>query len=58
MGRIGKVYRRDVWSNAEGAQRFERELTDHQARELGKQIAGALALALLVLAVIGWAFTL
>jgi hypothetical protein len=57
MGRIGKSYRSN-WANAEGIQRFDRELTEPEARELGKQVAGALVLVLVVLSVIGWAFTL
>jgi len=58
MGRVGKSYRSNTWSNAEGMQRFDRELTEPEARELGKQVAGALVLVLVVLSVIGWAFTL
>jgi hypothetical protein len=57
MGRVGKSYR-NTWANAEGMQRFDRELTEPEARELGKQVAGALVLVLVVLSVIGWAFTL
>ena len=57
MGRIGKVYQR-VAASEEAVQRFERNLTEPQARELGVQLAGALILVLLLLGVIGWAFTL
>ncbi len=57
LGRIGKAYRRDA-APAEAVKRFERDLTEPQARELGAQIAGALVLVLLLLGVIGWAFTL
>ena len=57
LGRIGKAYRRDA-ASAEALQRFERNLTEPQAKELGAQLAGALILVLLVLGVIGWAFTL
>ncbi len=57
MGRIGKVYQR-IAAPAEAVQRFERNLTEPQAKELGVQLAGALILVLLLLGVIGWAFTL
>jgi hypothetical protein len=57
LGRIGKAYPRDV-APAEALQRFERTPTESQARELGMQLAGALVLVLLLLGVIGWAFTL
>ena len=58
MGKIGKTYRRATWSNTEALQRFDRDLTEPQARELGAQVAAALILVLVVLSVIGWAFTL
>ena len=57
LGRIGKAYRRGG-APAEAVQRFERSPTESQERELRKQLAGALVLVLLLLGVIGWAFTL
>ena len=58
MGRVGKTYRRDAWAPAEALQRFDRHLTEPQAREMRTQLIGALILVLVVLGVIGWAFTL
>ena len=58
MGRIGKTYRSGAWANAEGVHRFERTVTEPQAREMGVQLAGALILVMVLLGVIGWAFTL
>ena len=58
MARIGKAYPRSYKEPAEAVQRFERDFTEPQAKELGAQLAGALVLVLLILGVIGWAFTL
>ena len=58
MGKIGKTYRREAWAPAEAVQRFDRELTDPQAREMRSQLVGSLVLVLFVIGVIGWAFTL
>lgn len=58
MGRVGKTYRRDAWAQAEALRHFDRDLTEPQAREMSRQLAGALILVLVVLSVIGWAFTL
>lgn len=58
LGRIGKTYRSGAWMNADGVRRFERDVTEPRARELGAQLAGALILLMVVLGVIGWAFTL
>jgi hypothetical protein len=52
LGRIGKTYRSGAWANVDG------QLDEPQARELGAQVAGAVVLVLVVLGVIGWAFTL
>ncbi len=58
MGKVGKTYRRAAWSNGEALHRFDRDLTEPQARELRSQIAAGVILVLVVLSVIGWAFTL
>ena len=58
MGRVGKSYRRDAWATSDALQRFDRDLTESQARELSSQLVVALILVLAVLSVIGWAFTL
>lgn len=58
MGKVGKTYRRASWSNGEALQRFDRDLTEPQARELRSQVVASLVLVLVVLSVIGWAFTL
>ncbi len=51
MGKVGKTYRRAAWSNGEALQRFDRDLTEPQARELRSQIAAGVILVLVVLSV-------
>jgi hypothetical protein len=58
LARIGKSYPRSFKAPPEAVQRFDREVTEPQAKELGVQLAGAIVLVLLLLGVIGWAFTL
>ena len=57
LGRIGKAYPRGG-APAEAVQRFQRSPTETQERELRIQLGGAIVLLLVVLGVIGWAFTL
>lgn len=56
--RIGKSYPRKHSVPTRAAARFDRSPTEPEARALRLQLAGAIVLLVLVLGVIGWAFTL
>ncbi|HEX7055067.1 MAG TPA: hypothetical protein VF211_14170 [Burkholderiales bacterium] len=58
MGRIGKSYSSRISASDDALARFDRELTEPQAREFRNDLTAAIVLVLLVLGVIGWAFTL
>ena len=58
LGRIGKNYPRNGAAPGDALARFDRDLTEPEARSVRNELTLAVLVLLVVLGVVGWAFTL